>query len=79
MQRREFNRQVAKATGESLSEVRTRGFQPVFVSTSDEPDPAELDRYLDWDQLEAARLDQLDQVQMDKDLSSGRAERMTAR
>ena len=55
MTQQELDREVAKATGENLSEIRRLGFSiadPADVSFDPEPsDPA--DKYLDWDELES--------------------------
>lgn len=55
MTQQELDRAVAKATGESLGEIRRLGFSvadPVDVCFDPEPgDPQ--DKYIDWDELEA--------------------------
>ena len=54
MKQNDINQAVAKATGESVSEVSHRGFQ--LIDTSDTgPDDRELDQYLDWDAIESSR------------------------
>ena len=48
----EFEREVARATGDSVSEIRRRGFVPLtpFPLERDSEDP-----FLDWDELELQR------------------------
>ncbi len=50
MTQNDFYRQVARATGETVSEIAHRGFQPL------ELEPAEPeDVIVDWDQVELER------------------------
>ena len=46
----ELNRAVARATGEDISEIARRGFQPLELEPS-EPE----DVIVDWDQVELER------------------------
>ena len=58
MQSREIERAVANRTGESLAEIRRRGFQladPIDVRFDPEP-PRRMGRMVDWDALDAQRL-----------------------
>lgn len=58
MSQAELERQVSRLTGESLREVRRRGFSIVTPQLSVfDPDPGELSepQFLDWDQVEADR------------------------
>ena len=54
MTQQDLDRQVARATGDTLCEIRRLGFSiadPVDVDFDPEPsDP--VDKYLDWDELE---------------------------
>jgi hypothetical protein len=56
MEQRELNRQVARATGESIRYVRKHGFIPLDVhSHTFDPDPEERPPlWVDWDELEAS-------------------------
>jgi hypothetical protein len=58
MTQQELERQVARATGESLCEIRHRGFSiadPLAVCFDPEPgDPQ--DKYLDWDAMQRVDL-----------------------
>ena len=59
MTQNRIDRMVAAATGESLSEIRSRGFSLVDPRTvrhdpETEPDDV-LDPLVDWDELEAER------------------------
>ena len=50
MQTKQLEREVARATGESISEIRRRGFSLADpISTDFDPEPA----FLDWDELQA--------------------------
>ena len=58
MTQAELNREVALATGETVSEIRRRGFgiaDPEAVVFDPEPGDAEIDKYLDWDAVDAER------------------------
>ena len=54
MSQNQLNRQVAHATGETVCEIRRRGFSvadPLDVCFDPEPsDP--LEKHLDWDELQ---------------------------
>ena len=57
MTQSQLNRAVASATGESLREIRRRGFgpaDPVDVDFDPEPDYVPP-RTVDWDELDASR------------------------
>jgi len=55
MTQAELNRAVAMATGETVAEVKHRGFSLADVPlVEDGPTDEELSRYLDWDALEAS-------------------------
>ncbi|MBX3452776.1 MAG: hypothetical protein KF777_24785 [Planctomycetaceae bacterium] len=52
MTQADLNRAVAEATGETISEIKHRGFQPLDL------EPAEDDleaMFIDWDELELRR------------------------
>ncbi len=58
MSQGELDRQVSRVTGESLREVRRRGFSVLSPQLSVlDPDSDDLyqPQILDWDQVEAAR------------------------
>ncbi len=56
MNQHDLNRAVAQATGEPVNEIAHRGFVPLtFSPFENEADDEALDRYLDWDELEAQR------------------------
>lgn len=58
MTQNDLNRAVARATGETVSEICRRGFGPADPTTvvfDPEPLNAEIDRYLDWDIVNADR------------------------
>ena len=48
----DLNRAVARLTGETVREIKHRGFQPLVLGPS--PSDPE-DAIIDWDQLELAR------------------------
>ncbi len=50
MTQNDFHRAVARATGETVSEISRRGFQPLDLEPS-EPE----DVIVDWDQVELER------------------------
>ena len=52
MTQADLNRAVAEATGETISEIKHRGFQPLDLDP-DLPDPEDL--IIDWDELERRR------------------------
>ncbi len=52
MTQADLNRAVAEATGETISEIKHRGFQPLDLDP-DLPDPEDL--IIDWDELEQRR------------------------
>lgn len=57
MTQQQIDRAVAKATGETLSEIRLRGFSiadPAEVAFDPEPDNLPP-QYIDWDELESRR------------------------
>ena len=57
MTQQEIDRQVARATGENLCEIRQRGFSiadPAIVDYDPEPSDVE-DLIVDWDALDAGR------------------------
>ena len=56
----EFNRAVADATGETIHEVRHRGFSPLTPMGGGGFDDNDIDnefigRFLDWDDVDAHR------------------------
>jgi hypothetical protein len=51
MTQNDLNRAVAKVTGETVTEISHRGFQPIQEPVEDD---SETDR-VDWDRLEAQR------------------------
>ena len=54
----DLHRAVARATGETVSEVCRRGFGPAdpeFVAFDPEPLETAVERYLDWDAVDAQR------------------------
>ena len=56
MKQAELNREVANATGETIAEVRRRGFvlaDPVEVDF--DPEPYDIGRHVNWDTLEQQR------------------------
>ena len=58
MTQNDLNRAVADATGETVSEICRRGFGPAdsaFVAFDPEPLDAEIDKFLDWDAVDAGR------------------------
>ena len=52
MTQRELNNAVSRATGETVSEIASRGFVPLTVFPH-ERDPEDL--IIDWDQLDLER------------------------
>jgi hypothetical protein len=55
MTQSQLDRAVARATGESLSTIRHRGFTVVEMPTTELPDDPAAPQVVDWDALEAAR------------------------
>lgn len=56
MTQNDLNRAVARATGETVTEIAERGFQPLTaVPYETEANDGELDQYLDWDELDSRR------------------------
>ena len=58
MSQAELDRQVSRLTGESLREVRRRGFSivtPQLAAVDPEADELSQPQFLDWDQVEADR------------------------
>jgi len=56
MTQRDLNRAVAAATGETVSEINHLGFSLAMPEKVEfDPEPSELDQYLDWDQVDASR------------------------
>lgn len=58
MSQQELDREIARATGESLGTIRRRGFSLVpAIPTVFDPDADELrsPQYLDWDEVDAQR------------------------
>ena len=56
MTQAELNRKVARATGETVAEIRRRGFslvEPDEASIDSEPDV--VGRHVDWDEVDAER------------------------
>ena len=53
-----LERAVARATGETLGEIRRRGFGPAdLYDVAFDPEPDDLPpQIVDWDELEAGRL-----------------------
>ena len=58
MTQRQLNRAVAMATGESLREIRRRGFGPADLEEPNfDPEPNQLPpQTVDWDVFDASRL-----------------------
>ena len=57
MTQAEVNRQVARATGETVTEIKHRGFDiAVGVDDAFDAEPADVGQYLDWDEVDAQRL-----------------------
>lgn len=54
MTTRDLHRAVARATGEDVETIATRGFSLVDDGTHPEDDDL-VERFLDWDELEAGR------------------------
>jgi len=54
MNQRQLNREVAKATGESICTIAQRGFSLASWVPS-EPDCCAIDGLIDWDYLDAAK------------------------
>jgi hypothetical protein len=56
MTQAELNRQVARATGETVMEIGRRGFS---IADPDEPcfdpEPDDFGRFIDWDAVDAER------------------------
>ena len=50
MTQNDLNRAVARATGETVTEIRRLGFQPLDIEPADPED-----RIIDWDTLELER------------------------
>jgi hypothetical protein len=56
MYQSDLDRAVALATGESLTEIRRRGFGLTDPFEPDiDPEPIELPRTVDWDELQSGR------------------------
>ena len=58
MTQAQLNREVARVTGETVSEICRRGFGPAdpeIVAFDPEPFDAEIEKYLDWDEVAAER------------------------
>jgi len=58
MTQQQFDRLVAAATGEDIREIRRRGFGPAdaeVVAFDPEPFDVDIDKYLDWDEVDAER------------------------
>ena len=57
MTQQELDRQVARATGENLCEIRQRGFSVADPDLVDyDPEPCDIeDLIVDWDALDASR------------------------
>ena len=58
MTQNELNREVARVTGETVSEISRRGFGPADLeNTTFDPEPleTEIEKYLDWDEVNAGR------------------------
>lgn len=51
MTQNDLHRAVARATGETVSEISRRGFQPVDKGYTER----DLEPYLDWDELDLHR------------------------
>ena len=57
---RDLDHEIARSTGESLSDIRRHGFSPLRKSVLElEPDDLIEDLIVDWDALELARNVQL--------------------
>jgi hypothetical protein len=52
MKQTELNQAVAAITGETVAEIRHRGFGLESVV---DPEPHQFDSYVDWEQLETQR------------------------
>ena len=52
MRANDLNRAVADATGESVSEIRRRGFGPAQAVRVPDPEPNDIPRFIDWDELQ---------------------------
>ena len=56
MTQAELNREVAHATGETVSEIRHRGFSLVDPDeASFDSEPGIVGRHVDWDEVDAER------------------------
>ena len=56
MTQAELNRQVARATGETVAEIRRMGFGFADeVEPGYDPEPTEFGRHVDWDAIDAER------------------------
>ena len=56
MTQQELNREVARATGESVGAIDRFGFSLADPLDADfDPEPCDLDRYLDWDEVDERR------------------------
>lgn len=57
MTQRQLERLVAAATGESVAEIRRRGFGRVEIvgAEAETAGGEDLDRFADWDAIDAAR------------------------
>ena len=56
MTQAELNREVARATGETITEIGHRGFSLVNPDeVSFDPEPDDAGRYVDWDAVDAER------------------------
>lgn len=58
MSQQDLDREIARATGESLGTIRRRGFSlvPTLPSVFDpDADELRLPQYLDWDEVDAQR------------------------
>ena len=58
MTQRDLDRQVAHATGETVCEIRRRGFSIAdSLDVGFDPEPGDaLEKHLDWDELGGAEL-----------------------
>lgn len=53
---RDLHREISRATGESVSTIAQMGFglaTPELIGF--DPEPSELERFLDWDEVDATR------------------------
>lgn len=59
MTQSEFQRAVARATGESAETIKRRGFSPLSFDPPDDDDDDQQPNVLDWDTRQPVPLDRL--------------------